>query len=67
MKLQIIDENGNKHDVVLPTDEQIRDGADEWAFEINGHKWSNNDNTAGDNYGSFLAGAKWVLDNLNKK
>lgn len=32
--------------------------ADKWVFETNGHKWSNNDNTAGDNYGSFLAGYK---------
>jgi len=27
-------------------------------------KWSANDDTAGDNFGSFLAGAKWVLENL---
>lgn len=30
--------------------------AEEWAFDINGHKWSNNNNEAGDNYGSFIAG-----------
>jgi hypothetical protein len=36
--------------------------AEKWVFETNGHKWSNNDDTAGDNYGSFVAGAnsKWV-------
>jgi len=32
-----------------------------------GGKWSNNDNTAGDNMGSFIAGAKMVLDYLNEK
>ena len=49
----------------LPSDEEIRDGADKWVFDINGMKWSNNDNTAGDNYGSFIAGAKWVLSRLS--
>jgi len=32
--------------------------ATKWVFETNSHKWSNNDDTAGDNYGSFLAGYK---------
>jgi len=35
--------------------------AENWVFTLNGHKWSNNDNTAGDNYGSFMAGAKTIL------
>lgn len=48
-----------------PSDEEIRNGADEWVFDINGMKWSNNDDTAGDNYGSFIAGAKWVLSRLS--
>jgi len=39
--------------------ETLEEAADKWVFETNGHKWSNNDDTAGDNYGSFLAGAKW--------
>jgi hypothetical protein len=38
---------------------KLDDAAHEWVFETNGHKWSNNDDTAGDNYGSFIAGAKW--------
>lgn len=68
-------ENLNKHqrpqlniDVVsgsLPSDEEIIGAADEWVFDINGMKWSNNDDTAGDNYGSFIAGAKWVLSRIN--
>jgi hypothetical protein len=33
--------------------------AHKWVFDKNSHKWSNNDNTAGDNYGSFIAGARW--------
>jgi hypothetical protein len=38
--------------------ETIEDGANKWVFETNADRWSNNDNTAGDNYGSFVAGAK---------
>jgi hypothetical protein len=38
---------------------KLDDAAHEWVFETNGHKWSNNDNTAGDNFSSFIAGAKW--------
>ncbi len=38
-------------------DELIR-LADEWVFITNGNKWSNNNNEAGDNYGSFKAGYK---------
>lgn len=45
----------------LLSDEEIREAADEWVFDENGMKWSNNDGTAGDNYGSFIAGVKWVL------
>lgn len=32
--------------------ERLEEAAEKWTFETNGHKWSNNDNTAGDNYGS---------------
>jgi hypothetical protein len=39
--------------------QETLDAAHEWVFETNGHKWSNNDNTAGDNFSSFIAGAKW--------
>lgn len=41
--------------------------ADEWVFEINGDKWSNNDNTAGDNYGSFKAGFQKALELMGDK
>lgn len=41
--------------------------ADEWVFETNGHKWSNNDNTAGDNYSSFKAGFQKALEILGDK
>lgn len=43
-------------------EEDIQTAADLWVFKENGHKWSNNDNTAGDNFGSFVAGAKWALN-----
>lgn len=39
-------------------DNKVDDLASEWVFETNGSKWSNNDDTAGDNYGSFKAGFK---------
>ena len=38
--------------------ETIEEAADKWVFETNGHKWSNNNNEAGDNFGSFIAGFK---------
>ena len=38
--------------------ETIEESAERWVFDTNGHKWSNNDDTAGDNYGSFIAGYK---------
>lgn len=38
---------------------------DEWVFETNGHKWSNNDDTAGDNYGSYKEGFNKAME-LNK-
>ena len=55
-----------KHNVSgsLLSDEEIREAADEWVFDKNGMKWSNNDDTAGDNYGSFMAGVKWALSRL---
>jgi hypothetical protein len=40
----------------------LKEAAEKWVFETNGHKWSNNDDTAGDNYGSFKAGAKWMSE-----
>lgn len=41
--------------------------AEEWVFVINGHKWSNNDDTAGDNYGSFIQGFLQALELFNPK
>jgi len=46
--------------------EQMHYAADNWVFQKNGHKWSNNDDTAGDKYGSFIAGAKWALEIIKK-
>jgi hypothetical protein len=37
--------------------EEISQKATQWVFETNGHKWSNNDDTAPDNFGSYIAGA----------
>ncbi len=41
--------------------------ADSWVFEKNGHKWSNNDGTAGDNYGSFKAGFERALELMGER
>jgi hypothetical protein len=35
--------------------------AEEWVFNENGHKWSNNDDSAGDNYGSYKTGFNKAL------
>jgi len=42
----------------------IEEAAYKWVFETNGHNWSNNDDTAGDNYGSFKAGAEWMREQM---
>jgi len=57
--------------IIIPQEESkqetLEEAAEKWVFETNGHKWSNNDNTAGDNYGSFKAGAKWQAEQDKKK
>lgn len=47
-------------------EEKIIEAAEQWVFVENGEKWSNNDDTAGDNFASFRAGAEWVIKELNK-
>jgi len=47
-----------------PKQETLEEAADKWVFETNGHKWSNNNNEAGDNFGSFKAGAKWQQEKI---
>jgi hypothetical protein len=47
-----------------PKQKTVEEAAEKWVFETNGHKWSNDDDTAGDNYGSFREGAKWMLEKL---
>jgi hypothetical protein len=48
-------------------EQKILDAADKWVFETNGQQWSNNNNEAGDNLGSFIAGAKWMLAKLSEQ
>ncbi len=48
-------------------DKELDEAAQKWVFETNGHKWSNNDDTAGDNYGSFKEGAKWMVKRMFSK
>jgi hypothetical protein len=48
----------------IPKQETLEDAAEKWVFETNGHKWSNNDDTAGDNYGSFIAGANYQAERM---
>ena len=42
----------------------IEAAADNYVFKHNSHKWSNNNGEAGDNYSSFIDGAKWVITNI---
>lgn len=44
-------------------DKEIREAANQWVFDKNSSKWSNNDNTAGDNFNSFVKGAEWFRSN----
>jgi hypothetical protein len=46
--------------------ETIEEAAEKGVFETNGHRWSNNDDTAGDNYGSFKEGVKWAEEQMEK-
>jgi hypothetical protein len=45
-------------------DYKLNNLADKWVFETNGHKWSNNDDTAGDNFGSFKEGYRTAQKTL---
>lgn len=45
----------------------LEDLAYEWVFDSNGHKWSNNDDSSGDNYGSFKAGFEKAIEILGDK
>lgn len=47
---------------LIVDNETIVSAADDYIFEQNSHKWSNNNDEAGDNYGSFIAGVKWLLN-----
>ena len=40
---------------------------DEWVFETNGDKWSNNNNEVGDNYGSFKSGFQKSIELVGDK
>jgi hypothetical protein len=50
-----------------PKQETLEEAAEKWVFETNGHKWSNNDDTVGDNFASFIAGAKWQQEQDKNK
>jgi hypothetical protein len=48
----------------MNTQETLEEAAEKWVFETNGHKWSNNDDSSGDNYGSFKEGANWQAQRM---
>jgi hypothetical protein len=50
-----------------PKQETLEEAAEKWVFETNGHKWSNNDDTVGDNFASFIAGTKWQQEQDKNK
>ena len=41
--------------------------AEEWVFNENGHKWSNNDDTAGDNFSSYREGFNKAMELTTNK
>ena len=53
--IHILPTNNPSIDIGQVIDE-VEELADKWVFKTNGHKWSNNDDTAGDNYSSFIEG-----------
>ena len=58
------DDHNKEWEEVQLGKETIDDAATKWVFETNGHRWSNNDDTAGDNYRSFKAGAEWMREQM---
>lgn len=45
-----------------PSESELISAAEQYVFEKNGHKFSNNNDEAGDNFASFLAGANWATE-----
>jgi len=46
--------------------ELIDRAAEKYVFETNGHKWSNNNDECGDNFGSFKQGCEFLMPVLMK-
>jgi hypothetical protein len=46
--------------------ELIDKAAEKYVFETNGHKWSNNNDECGDNFGSFKQGCEFLMPVLMK-
>lgn len=59
-----LDDMLNLEYIQLPSDMEIYEEASDWVFRKNSTKWSVNDDTAGDNMGSFLNGARWMRDKI---
>jgi hypothetical protein len=55
---------GKKCERILADQETLEEAAEKWVFETNGHKWSNNDDTTGDNYGSFIEGGNFMRERM---
>jgi hypothetical protein len=55
---------GKKCERILADQETLEEAAEKWVFETNGHKWSNNDDTTGDNYGSFIKGGNFMRERM---
>jgi hypothetical protein len=46
---------------------KLEKAATKWVFVINSHRWSNNNDECGDNYGSFKAGAEWQAKQMHSE
>jgi hypothetical protein len=60
VKITILENNN-------PAESELVAAAEEYVFEKNGHRFSNNNNEAGDIFASFIAGANWAINIVNKK
>jgi hypothetical protein len=56
-----VNDTVNEVDADFPIEHKL---ASVWVFDTNASKWSNNDDTAGDNYASFIAGYRKAKETL---
>jgi hypothetical protein len=58
---ETVNDTVNEVDADFPIEHKL---ASVWVFDTNASKWSNNDDTAGDNHASFIAGYRKAQETL---